>query len=144
MNNNSNACTLLLYFGIRAYLFSPDEGLCYIFSTRNNCCEILASYGVIIQSVIQPFLKTPVSGASLSHSCLTVFAWRRVVPRFFDPKQLLRDSCILWCYYPKCYSIILQNASFWCFIVIFPCLFGLLSTKCSARVLRRQTIFSFV
>ena len=24
----------------------------------------------------------------------------------FDPKQLLRVSCILWCYYSKCYSII--------------------------------------
>ena len=51
------------------------------------------------------------------HSCLTVFAWRRVVLRFFDPKQLLRVSCILWCYYPKCYSIIFENASLWCFIV---------------------------
>ena len=28
-------------------------------------------------------------------------------------------SCILWCYYPKCYSIILENASLWCFIIIF-------------------------
>ena len=27
---------------------------------------------------------------------------------FFDPKQLLRISCILWCYYPKCYSIIFR------------------------------------
>ena len=51
------------------------------------------------------------------HSCLTVFAWRRVVLRFFDPKQLLRVSRILWCYYPKCYSIIFENASLWCFIV---------------------------
>ena len=31
------------------------------------------------------------------HSCLPVFAWRRVVLHFFDPKQLLRVSCILWC-----------------------------------------------
>ena len=60
-------CTLLFYFGTRAYLFSPDEGSCYIFSTRNNCCEFLASYGVISQSVIQSFLKTPVCGASLSY-----------------------------------------------------------------------------
>ena len=38
------------------------------------------------------------------HSCLPVFAWRRIVLRFFDPKQLLRVSCILWCYYAKCYN----------------------------------------
>ena len=36
------------------------------FSTRNNCCEFLAFYGVITQSVIQSFLKTLVCGASLS------------------------------------------------------------------------------
>ena len=33
------------------------------------------------------------------HSCLPVFAWRRVVLHFFDPKQLLRVSCILWRYF---------------------------------------------
>ena len=58
--------TLLLLFGTRAYLFSPEEGLGYVFPTQNNCCEFLAFYGVITQSVIQPFLKTPVCGASLS------------------------------------------------------------------------------
>ena len=47
-----------------------------------------------------------------SYSCLTVFAWRRVVLRFFDPKQLLWVSCILWCYYPKCYSIIFWKRQF--------------------------------
>ena len=31
------------------------------------------------------------------------FAWRRVVLHFFDPKQLLRVSCIWWCYLSKCY-----------------------------------------
>ena len=35
----------------------------------------------------------------------------------FRPEQLLRVSCILWCYYPKCYSIIFENASLWCFFV---------------------------
>ena len=39
------------------------------------------------------------------HSCLPVFAWRRVVLHIFDPKQLLRVSCMLSCHYPKCYSI---------------------------------------
>ena len=37
------------------------------FSTRNNCCEFLAFYGVNTQSIIQSFLKTTVCGASLSH-----------------------------------------------------------------------------
>ena len=37
------------------------------FSTRNNCCEFLAFYGVTTQSVIQSFYKTPVCGASLSY-----------------------------------------------------------------------------
>ena len=37
------------------YLFSPEEGSCYVFSIRNNCCEYLASYGAIIQSVIQSY-----------------------------------------------------------------------------------------
>ena len=37
--------------------------------------------------------------------------------RFFDPKQLLRVSCILRYYYIKCYSIIFENASLRCFIV---------------------------
>ena len=41
------------------------------------------------------------------HLCLTVFAWRRVMLHIFNLKQLLGVSCILWCYYPKCYSIIL-------------------------------------
>ena len=43
-----------------------EEGSCYIILTRNNCCEFLASYGVIVQSVNQSFLKTPVCGASLT------------------------------------------------------------------------------
>ena len=40
-------------FGTHAYLFLPDKGLCYIFSTQNNCCEFLVYYGVFVQSVIQ-------------------------------------------------------------------------------------------
>ena len=57
--------------------------------------------------------------AIFRHSCLPVFAWWRVVLSIFDPKQLLRVSFILWCYYPKCYPIIFENASLWCFIAIF-------------------------
>ena len=64
---------LLLHFGTRVYLFSPEEGSCYVFLTRNNCCEFLTFFGVITQSVIQSFLKTPVCGASLS--ILTCLNW---------------------------------------------------------------------
>ena len=45
---------LLLHFSTCAYLFSPEKGSCSIFSTRNNCCEFLAFYGVFTQRVIQP------------------------------------------------------------------------------------------
>ena len=35
---------------IRAYIFSPDEGLCCIFSNRNYCYRFLTSYGVNFQN----------------------------------------------------------------------------------------------
>ena len=57
--------TLLLHFGIRAYLISPEEGSCYVFSIQNNCCEFLAS-DVLFFKVIKPFFKTPVFGAPLT------------------------------------------------------------------------------
>ena len=66
--------TLLIHFGTCSYLFSPDKRSCYIFSTRNNCCEFLASYSVIIQSVTQSFLKTPVCGASLTYEAKEDFS----------------------------------------------------------------------
>ena len=43
------------------------------------------------------------------HSCLSIFAWRRAVLRFLDPKYLLRVSCILWCYISKWFSIFLKT-----------------------------------
>ena len=52
-------------FSIRASLFMPDEGSCYVFSTRNNCCEFLAFHGVTFQSVIKSFFKTSVFVALL-------------------------------------------------------------------------------
>ena len=54
-------------FGTCAYLFLPDEGSCYAFSTQNNCREILAFYGVILQSDIQPYFKMPICGAPFSY-----------------------------------------------------------------------------
>ena len=61
---------MLLHFSTHAYLFSPEKGSCYVFSTRNNCCVFLAFYGVIFQSVIEPFFKTPVLGAPLLSDCI--------------------------------------------------------------------------
>ena len=72
MNRHSLFSTLLLLFGTHAYLLLPDEGSCYIFSIRNNCCEFLASYGVIFQSDFQPYFKTPVCGAAFSKKLLNV------------------------------------------------------------------------
>ena len=66
-------CTLLLYFGTRAYLFSPEERSCYVFSTRNNCCKFFASDGAIFQSVNKPFFKTPVFGAPLTSLHYSIF-----------------------------------------------------------------------
>ena len=37
--------------------------------------------------------------STFRHLCLPVFTWRRVVVHFFNPKQILRVSCILWCYF---------------------------------------------
>ena len=48
-------------------VFAWRIGSCYVFSKQDNSCEFLAFYGVITQSVIQSFLKTPVCGASLSY-----------------------------------------------------------------------------
>ena len=53
---STSAKTLLLHFGTHAYMFLPDEGSCYVFLTRNSWCEFLASYGVIILSVIQSII----------------------------------------------------------------------------------------
>ena len=72
------------------------------------------------------------------HSCLTVFAWRRVVLRFFDPKQLLRISCILWCYYSKWYSIIFENASLWSFIVTQNWVVWLNLKACKILIIKRE------
>ena len=47
--------------------FPLTKGRAMFFLTWNNCCEFLAFYGDITQSVIQSFLKTSVCGASLSH-----------------------------------------------------------------------------
>ena len=59
MKETRNNCfdTLLLHFGTCAYLFSPEEGSCYVFLTRNNCCGFLASDGVIFQSVIKSAIE---------------------------------------------------------------------------------------
>ena len=42
---------------------------------RRKQCEFLASHGVIIQSVTQSFLKTPVCGPSLTHETIVLYLW---------------------------------------------------------------------
>ena len=44
----------------QAYLefYCASINACYVFSTRNNCCEFLASHGVAFQSVIKTFNVT--------------------------------------------------------------------------------------
>ena len=54
----------------------------------------------------------------LLHSCLLVFTWRRIVLLFFNLKQLLRISCIYWCYFRKLSSFILQSDSLRYFSVV--------------------------
>ena len=64
---------MLLYFGTRAYCtralvltcFRLRRVVLHIFDPK-QFCEFLASYGVIIQSVTQSFLKMPVCDASLT------------------------------------------------------------------------------
>ena len=82
-NSQQLFSTLLIYFGTRVYLFLPDERPCYVFSTQNNCCELLASYGVIIQSAIQSYLKTPICGASLSYRSIRALSFHAMQERRF-------------------------------------------------------------
>ena len=53
-----------LHFTTLAYLFTPNEGSCCVFSTQNNCCEFLAFRGVTFK-VFKSFFKMPVLGAPL-------------------------------------------------------------------------------
>ena len=54
---------MLLFCGTRAYLFSPEKGSGYAFSTRNSCSKLLASDGVNFQGVHQSSYKKRVYGA---------------------------------------------------------------------------------
>ena len=65
------------------------------------------------------------------HSCLPVFTWRRVILHIFDPKQLLRVPCILWCHYLKCYWIISKKMlkNFKQYVYFFNCSLKNISAK---------------
>ena len=56
-------CALLLFCGIRAYLFSTDKKSCCIFSIQNNYYEFLESDSVNLQSIYHSFFKMPDCGA---------------------------------------------------------------------------------
>ena len=60
------ANTLLLFYSTRAYLFSPGEGLCCMFSAQNNCYKFLALKGVYLHRVHYSFMKVRIFGASCS------------------------------------------------------------------------------
>ena len=50
-----NSCYISLYFSTPAYLFWPEEGSCYVFSTWNNCCEFLASDGLFFKVLLNHY-----------------------------------------------------------------------------------------
>ena len=87
--------------------------------TRNNC------FGS--KNVARPFFrrKQLSTSAEMQRCCcisalvLNCFHLKNGRATFFDPKQLLRVSCIFWCYYPKCYSIIIKHIKCLVSITIF-------------------------
>ena len=85
--------TLLLYFLV-----------CYVCTNYNSNVHNIPKYNSNVAVIFLP-------------SCSPVFIWWKVVVHIFDPKQLLRVSCTSWCYYWKCFSIILENARLRYFIV---------------------------
>ena len=56
------------------------------FSTRNNCCEFLASYGVILQSNIQPSCSATYV-ANFGTLCL-----KGIIPGADDPMQTQTET----------------------------------------------------
>ena len=91
-------------------------------------CKKLSTIVSGRKNVARPFFSRKQVSTNAKMYVAVIF-WHSYLPVFvfFDLKQLLRVSCILWCYYPKCYSITLENTSLWCFIVICicecPCIF---------------------
>ena len=59
--------TLLLHSVTRVCLFSPDEGLCYVFFDPKQFLWISCILWCYFHSVIQSYLKMPVCDASLSY-----------------------------------------------------------------------------
>ena len=89
--------TLLLYFGTHAYLFLSDKLSCYLFSSpldQGTMGHSLRYSRAIYLFEVEIYLVLYVV-VIFRHSCLPVFAWRRVVLHIFDPKQLLRVSCMV-------------------------------------------------
>ena len=72
-------------------------------------CKKLATIVSGQKYVARPFFRQKQVSTSAEMYSNSVFAWRRVVLHIFDLKQLLRVSCFLCCYYPKCYSTNLGN-----------------------------------
>ena len=67
-------CMLLLYFGTGAYLYSPDEGSCYVFFYPKQLLRVSCILWCYFQSDIQSYIKMRVCGAFLSyHTSLRSF-----------------------------------------------------------------------
>ena len=81
--------------------------------THNNCFGLKICSTTLCQAETEKHeLHCCYVVVTFRYSCLSFFAWRKVVLHFFNPKQLCRVSCLLWCYFLKWFSIILQNASY--------------------------------
>ena len=102
-----------LYCGQKEFFFDKNFYNFYYYYFCTIILLIISARGYVKVIVMQAVAVT------FRHLCLPVFAWRRAVLHIFDPKQLLRVSCIVWCYYLKHYSTIVENASLWRIIVIF-------------------------
>ena len=67
VNGSSFFSNLRYYCDTRAYLFSLDEGSCYVFTSETIVASFLHLDSVILQSDHQSRFKTPVCAASLFH-----------------------------------------------------------------------------
>ena len=106
--------TLLLYFGTRVHLFSSDEGSCYVFYTRKYNCEPLASYSVIIQNVIQSYLKT-ICGTSLSNlKCLKGIILLELYKYLTEQHKNIQctDTSLVTTYYTRCIAFPILNLKY--------------------------------
>ena len=59
--------------GTRAHLSSPDEGSCYVFSIRNNCCQFLHSIVLLPKVLFNQFSYLYIKTTPLNMFNSTIF-----------------------------------------------------------------------